>query len=112
MMPEDLDPNWLYDVYNKKYFGGKLPKTPVVWCSKRAKDKDGNESRGVCQYVPELMIFLNPVFQGWETTWSGILIHEMVHVEQRYQVRAKDHGYNFKRRMRELAAQGAFDELW
>jgi hypothetical protein len=53
----------------------------------------------------------SPEMKEYRRYTKMILLHEMVHVEQRGQ-KIKDHGTKFKSRMRELVAQGAFDNLW
>lgn len=103
----ELVPQKVYDEYNRLYFGGKLPSVPVKWSRKHTKD-----CRGCCEYDPKLAIYLNPRFRGWERSWCFTLIHEMVHVEQRHDVRAKDHGHKFQKRMKQLVNQGAFADLW
>lgn len=103
----NLEPEKMYDEYNRLYFGGKLPKIPVLWSRKHTKD-----CRGICVYIPELAIYLNPSLKGWERTWCMTLLHEQVHVEQRHDVRAKDHGRKFQNRMKALVRQGAFQDLW
>lgn len=102
-----LDPQRVYDDYNRLYFGGKLPPVPVKWSRKHTQD-----CRGLCVYQPKLAIYLNPRFKKWERIWAMTLIHEMVHVEQRHDVRAKDHGRKFQNRMKALVRQGAFQDLW
>lgn len=103
----NLNPEKLYHEYNRLYFGGKLPDVPIVWSSKKNPD-----SRGCCVYQPELVIYLNPRFRNWERIWGMTLIHEMVHVEHRHDVRVKDHGHKFQNRMKRLVEQGAFQDLW
>ena len=102
----ELDPDKMYDEYNRLYFNGSLPKWPVKWSRTKAKD-----CRGLCDYKDQT-VYLNPKFKTWERIWCEVLLHELVHVEQRFDVRSKDHGYKFDRRMRRLVRQGAFHDLW
>jgi hypothetical protein len=102
-----LDPNKLYIEYNRLYFGNKLPNVPVIWSRKHTKD-----CRGLCVYSPQLVIYLNPKFKDWERIWAMVLLHEQVHVEQRHDLRATDHGRKFQARMKKLVQQGAFQDLW
>lgn len=102
-----LDPQRLYDDYNRLYFGSKLPPVPVKWSRKHTES-----CRGKCVYQPQMVIYLNPSLKKWERTWAMTLLHEMVHVEQRHDVRAKDHGRKFQNRMKQLVRQGAFQDLW
>lgn len=102
-----LDPQLVYDDYNKLYFGNKLPSVAVKWSRKHTKD-----CRGMCVYHPETAIYLNPSLKGWEKTWCLTLLHEMVHVEQQNDTRAADHGTKFQNRMKRLVRQGAFQNLW
>lgn len=100
-------PQRLYREFNKAYFGEALPAVRVKWS--RSKTKPHGYA-GVCHFDP-LAIFLNPALKGWDRIWSIVLLHEMVHVEQR-DVCKKYHGRKFQNRMKQLASLGAFQDLW
>lgn len=99
-------PQRLYREFNELYFRSSLPDIPVRWSRKKTKP---HGYAGVCHFEP-LAIFLNPALKGWDRIWSIILLHEMVHVEQRGA--RKIHGRKFQNRMKQLANQGAFQDLW
>lgn len=101
-------PQRLYREFNKLYFADLLPDIQVRWSRKKTKPHGYS---GVCHFTP-LSIFLNPSLKGWDRIWSIVLLHEMVHVEQRHDIRKKYHGRKFQNRMKQLAALGAFEDLW
>jgi hypothetical protein len=86
--------------YNRKYFGNNLPKdTEVGW-------KEMPATLMGWQQGDEIAI--NAKLKGADVLWRATLIHECVHLELPAKVK---HGPRFRKRMRELAAQGAFDGL-
>ena len=100
-------PQKVYAEYNARYFGGRLPTVPVVWSRKYTQDCEG------CFIdKPYPVIYLNPKFKKWERVWEMVLLHEQVHVEQMDGSRLKDHGRKFQNRMKKLARQNAFQDLW
>jgi len=103
---ERLPPDLAYDEYNKLYFGNQLPKIPVKWSRKHTEG-----CGGVFHHEP-MAIYLNPGLKGWNRLWCIVLLHEMVHVEQRNDAHIKDHGRKFQNRMKRLVTQGALQALW
>jgi hypothetical protein len=90
----------VYLNYNRKYFGNKLPKdAEIVW-----EPLTGT----LLGYQQGDKIALNAKMKHADVIWRGTLLHEMVHLELPAKVK---HGPRFRKRMRELVAQGAFDGL-
>ena len=103
-----LHANTVFDIANRKYFGNRLPKIHVRWTFDLPEDH-----AGIYMYPGKGqpgVILLNADFKTIEVLWIATLLHEMVHLELRDR-RIKDHGYIFRRRMRELVMAGAFDDL-
>jgi hypothetical protein len=114
---DGMTANQFYDLANERLFGSKLPKVPVKWSypkgSRLAKDRhnmaatyfdwDTHEPTKIC---------LNPIYACHQKIWVPTLLHEMVHVEQKDVPAEEMHGDVFIARMKELAAQGAFDPFW
>lgn len=104
--------------YNKQWFGGKLTNTEVVVCEGDTVMNNaladiipphmfGNESD---QYIIEISAVYNLALRQMQLT----LFHEMVHDWLFQTTVGYDGSHNeaFHHRMRVLAAEGAFDELW
>jgi len=105
----DKDLQAAYQHYNRKFFGGILPKIRVQFkklpkreCGRRITYK-GNKGN------PNTNIYINWELRKWPTIARSTLLHEMVHVllPARY-----GHGPVFQRAMLHLAKQGAFEKLW
>ena len=104
-----------YDLYNRLYFGGRLP--PLTACEfknlgrylghtsrfRQKNRRSKNDTFG---------IFISKELQVSRRLWAGTMLHEMVHVEQRNKYSCSLRGHTFNRRMVELAVSGAFDGLW
>jgi len=101
-----LDLESLYAEYNKKYFGGQLPKIPVRW----GKVDEGHAAEFL--HHP-LEIVVHPTIKrcGLDKYSKILLLHEMAHVKLRDR-KIKDHGRVWVNEMKRLARIGAFDELW
>lgn len=99
-----MSPPEAFALYNKRYFGGRLPSIPVGW-------EQLPDARGLCRYEP-LQIVLDENLKEYETVWHMTLLHEMVHLKQRDLCRIADHGHKFQREMKRLAALGAFNRMW
>jgi hypothetical protein len=90
----------VYHHYNRRYFKGQLPKdAEIVW-----ETLTGT----LLGYQQGDKIALNAKMKHADVIWRGTLLHEMVHLELPAKVK---HGPRFRKRMRELVAQGAFDGL-
>lgn len=57
-------------------------------------------------------ITINSRFRDARSIWATTLLHEMVHLEQKNQFACQVGGYRFHRRMKQLAAAGAFNGIW
>jgi hypothetical protein len=90
----------IYLNYNRRYFKGELPTdAEIVW-----EPLAGS----LLGYQCGDKIALNAKMKHADVIWRGTLLHEMVHLELPAKVK---HGPRFRKRMRELVAQGAFDGL-
>jgi predicted SprT family Zn-dependent metalloprotease len=100
-------PNTVYDIANRRYFGGRLPKYRVYFggCGGNWGLADHRHKR----------IHLNEELRYKWRSSIGIptLLHEMAHVEN-YMTnpRRKSHGRAWENIMKRLAAAGAFEGLW
>ena len=96
----------LYDFYNRKYFGGKLPRLTMRW------DEGAVDSELASTiFMDDCPVMINFMAKGMDTEKRirRVLLHEMVHVSLPPGVR---HGKRWKVGMRRLAARGALDEIW
>jgi len=98
-----------YKSYNKTYFGNRLPKRLRVYFGKTAPNHVA-ETR-ITNWVPQYIV-LRHELQFLERIACTTLLHEMCHVEFPKTPQEHFHGSRFKRRMRKLVRQGAFDNLW
>ena len=105
-----------YELYNKLYFGNKLP--PLV-CLKFMNMKHvlGRTSRFRLDkhhrsQKDTFGIFIDKSQRHSRRLWAMTMVHEMVHVEDRCRHSCSLRGRYFNRRMLELAVAGAFDGLW
>lgn len=97
----------LYSHYNRRYFGGHLPKKLLV----RYKHLSSvyYAIMGYDEKRPKF-IYINTKLRKWPEIVRMNLLHEMAHIatideEER-------HGPRWHREMKRLAREGAFDELW
>jgi len=91
-----------YRLYNRKYFGNKLPKVPDVDLRWADIPEMGYELGGE--------IVLNKRYRTRDAVWKLVLLHEMNHLYT--PVEKDDHGPKFQRGMLRLAKAGAFKDLW
>ena len=108
--------NELYDLFNTRYFRGRLPKIPVRWVAPHARERSvigctrfRLEEDGVERPYE---ICIHPRIKNEGAIWVLTLLHEQVHVEQYKVPREQAHGRKFEKRMKQLAQQGAFRGLW
>ena len=95
----------LYAAYNEKYFRNKLPdNVPIFWGT---KEHLGTDNMATCFYTAPAIVILNDL-KEFPNVAKMTLLHEMVHLE----FPKVKHGREFKIRMRKLARQGSFDDLW
>lgn len=104
----------VYNGYNRRYFGGKLPKIPVCWGDPRHfARKEGKGTLAVTNFFGNCPV--NIVFAPWlkkTRQWQLIkftLLHEMAHVALPAKVQ---HGEKFQNEMKRLARANAFEFLW
>lgn len=103
----DKDLLYMYRIYNKKYFGNKLPKDMPVYFQKLDHSMGITTVHG--QTNRPLTLHIDPKLDLLPRVVYMTLLHEMCHVEspQRH-----DHGAWFEKRMLRLAKAGAFQGLW
>jgi hypothetical protein len=116
-----LESHWslrrFYLYLNRKWFDGELPlDTILTW-----EPCDAN-TWAECHYLGDnrFHIKIDPGLRGIQEFYLQVLIHEMVHIEValatgRWNTDCKRlHGKHsrWQARMHELAAAGAFDDLW
>ena len=103
-----------YDLANKRFFKGKLPKLKVKWTHPTQRKLDFHDI-GMSFFTKDNVptgVCLNPRYRNSRAIWPMTLLHEMVHIEQNHLAGDKAHGPEFVKRMRKLASQGAFDPFW
>jgi hypothetical protein len=104
-----------FNIYNRKYFGGKLEVARIRFAdigdllgrTQRFRTVAGRRSAS-----DRFGIQISRSTQNARRIWRMTLFHEMTHVEQRCQWSCDRGGKRFNNRMRELAAAGAFDGIW
>lgn len=97
---------------NSRYFRNRLknvkikwkkPKPKETWIA-RTKSHDGSK---------KFLIEVDPRIKRLGAYTVMVVFHELVHVEQWDKVTNKTcHGRRFQKRMKQLAAKGAFNGLW
>ena len=102
----------LYRLYNKKYFGGRLPDVLVSFVTPKDMKRNGL-GKATCAVTcfneglrPAIFISRNP-FKTWGYIRADLL-HEMCHIAR---PRAS-HGKVFQDEMKRLAKLNAFAEIW
>jgi hypothetical protein len=91
--------------YNRKYFGGKLKLSDLRL--KKMSHLTAGETTFYEGGVPPA-IYINKALTNWGRCVRIVLLHEMAHVSLPQHV---EHGPRFKRRIRRLVKQGAYDDL-
>ena len=102
----------LYNIYNRRYFNGKLPEdTRLYFVPKIGKSKSAEKSNCAVTYIyaegPPAILIQKTKFKSMRYVVSDLL-HEMSHLSK---PRA-DHGKVFQGEMKRLADLGAFKEVW
>ena len=95
----------MFMYYNRKYFEGKLRLQDLGL--KRMTLLDAGYTQFHEGGVPPA-IYINKALTKWRRCVRIVLLHEMVHVSLPQHV---EHGPRFKRRIRQLVKQGAYDDL-
>ena len=106
-----------FHLLNSRYFGGRLKNVTVKW-----KRWPKNHHRMATTWsshgsVPrkqrKCRIEIDMALKKYPRVVLQTLIHELVHVQQWGQTTSKTrHGRLFNKRMKQLAAKGAFNGLW
>lgn len=91
--------------YNRRYFGGKLKLSDL--CLKKMSHLTAGETTFYEGGIHP-SIAINAALTNWGRCIRIILLHEMAHVSLPQHV---EHGPIFKRRIRRLVKQGAYDDL-
>jgi predicted metal-dependent hydrolase len=97
----------LYETYNIRYFRQQLPIVKVGFYKKMGKTEHGFTLRPVGAKFAQV-ICLNPYFEKWGDVLRQTLLHEMIHVKQGCKL---GHGPKFKKELKRLINEGAFDNL-
>lgn len=108
---------WYFETANRRYFRNRLKGVTVEWDRKLPEITLGttrSQLGPVLKGTRTFKILINPKLRGLTTVIILTLLHEMVHVEQWDKIGRREsyHGHKFQRRMKELAASGAFTGLW
>jgi hypothetical protein len=114
-MKNHFSPKEIYNLFNDRYFRGRLPDIPVVWSKTQYKKISNRKSLGGTEFsgkpLKPIRIILNPRYRSADVIWVGTLLHEMVHVEQWRLPRSQAHGRRFNKRIKQLVNQGAYRGL-
>jgi len=111
MVPAEPDAKMMswYSGYNATYFNDALPHDTFVFITDLPTRYIGLTFEcGQARYCIAIDRKLNPTIQDRQFT----LLHEMVHVQFYGNLDYTLHREPFKRRMRELCAEGAFDDIF
>jgi len=117
----------LYNLYNRRYFGGKLPPKVKVHFSDKIPGwgrtirigkmfQIREKNKIIFQVLPDFEILISTRLKErfWNIAFHQTLLHEMVHVD--ILTRLKDarieHGPKFIVEMRKLVDKGAYDPLF
>jgi hypothetical protein len=112
--PKNIDLEKRYDYWNKKVFGGLLPKIPITWMKSksaggRAKASIRITSAVSSQVVPS-GIELSEYIIGDPDELDKILLHEMIHIQVFMSSRPRDgHGFMFEKFRKEAIEKSGID---
>jgi hypothetical protein len=110
----------LYNLYNDRFFGGKLPKGVKLYYAPKLDKVNTNNGkhRSTCA-VTYFFTDREPIIVVRKTKTSNMrhiasdLMHEMVHVAKpTADCESKRRNSTFQNEMRRLAAAGAFHGVW
>lgn len=113
----------LYNEFNRKHWGGRLPKNVGVefsdWIPKTCGAAAHVHGITPCDpdYAPHnchrSFIRIHPRFRDCENIVGLFLIHEMVHVSALLGNKLLvNHGPAFQREMKRIAAKGGMNDFW
>lgn len=92
----------IFNRYNRKYFGSKIKLSAL----KIVRANFSGETQFYDNALPSISVS-NKIL-GWGRYVRIVLLHEMVHASLPWYAY---HGPKFKRRIRKLVKQGAYDDL-
>lgn len=98
-----------YNDYNALWFNGQLPNVQIVWIF------DSNYKARTEHFPPDrFKMSFNPVYNTSETDTEFHLLHEMCHLKTWKQIGLFDdaHSAPWQVCMKDLAARGAFENVW
>lgn len=103
-----------FAIFNRGYFGDQLAVahlafSPIDGLGKTVRCRTLGKRRSKDD---PFAISISSKLRQSRRLWAGTLLHEMVHLEQRNKYSCAINGHHFNRRMKKLAADGAFDGLW
>jgi len=99
-----------YDQWNRKIFGGKLPKVPLKWS--RSKSTGGKMKARRPDRMSPWVVTVVEISDFNENTYeefAGILIHEMIHVKLTMDGVGEAHGKDFMDERRRASSMVRFD---
>lgn len=104
-----------FSLYNRKYFGNRLPKCQVRWNKKLLRRGYMGEADGCGRLLKRPTIIIAIELKRLQRVAKITLLHEMVHVlldARGLSTESLNHGPRFQREMLRLAKCGAFNKLW
>ena len=111
----------LFQEYNTKYFGGKLPKTNIVFnrgnthFATASGWEHKNKIKSTIYFFPRIINrYISIVSPIYCITWESILLHEMIHIEQqtRPDQFTLDHGFWFRHRLLEIQQKSKIPQFF
>ena len=109
----------IFHLANSRYFRNRLKNVTIRWA--RPEDKISRQALACTRSrhgkIPKgerkFLILLSKELKKMSSVAVLTILHELVHVEQWDEVTDKTmHGRKFQKRMKQLAARGAFSGLW
>ena len=106
--------NW-YNIFNSRFFEGRLPPDIEVRFARTEDDKDQLGSDCMGCYIKSLkLILVDARLDGYWKVLQSNMLHEMAHVRWPDHISHKhiaDHGMMFQRELVRLFEAGAYDGL-
>ncbi len=106
-----------YDVYNRRYFGNRLPRNAVIRFECMKKHDSSEEESASMEWRGRggdrtLEILVDERLRGFDCIVSGEIVHEMAHADVGIEHPRDQHGPRYQKRMLELAKAGAMKWIW
>ena len=108
----------IFDLANSRYFRNRLKNVTIRWAKDReirsqslavTRSQHGKVPKGERKFL----ILLSKELKKMSSVAIMTVLHELTHVEQWDKVTDRtQHGRKFQKRMKQLAAKGAFNGLW